>query len=151
MTESRALLVNQAIREFARAQVINVASKKHKRIFRIDPHFRLYDELKDLVMESEWYRGDDEITRLVKRISNMNLAILTGIFTFQPQLTVDLLFVGENINRSQLIRILNEIEKLVGQEVNYAALDPKEYEYRRLMNDRFIRDVLDHPHLTVFD
>ena len=30
-------------------------------------------------------------------------------------------------------------------------MDEDEYEYRQHMHDRFIRDILDNPHLVVFD
>ena len=74
---------------------------------------------------------------------------MSGIFTLQPQLPLDLLVVGEDINRARLQRVLADIKKLVGEEINFAVLDAKEYEYRRMMNDRFVRDVLDYPHLIL--
>ncbi len=150
VTGAKNPLLVQALREFTRAQVLNMASRRHTRFFRINPYFRLYDELEDLVAESE-EKAEDQVSKILKRIPNLKLAILSGIFTLEPQLPVDLLVVGEGINHLRLQKTLAEIEKLTGQEINYSVMNTEEYEYRQLMNDRFIRDILDYPHLVVFN
>lgn len=142
--------IQKVLREFVRAQVVEAAHKKQKRFFRINPHFRLYEELEDLLPSSE-FDAEDEVSRLVKKIPNVNLAILSGIFTFQPQLGVDLLLVGDGLNRFRVSRVLEEVQKLAGQEVNYAMMKEEEYKSRQMMSDRFMRDILDHPHLVILD
>lgn len=139
--------LKQALKEFEKVHLVNTASKRRKKYYRINPHFWLYDELRDLVSEEDLLT-EDEVGRILKKIPHLKLAILSGIFTLAPHLPVDLLLVGEGINRLRLQRILAEIEKLIGQEINYTILDQKEFEYRRMMNDRFIRDILDYPHIV---
>lgn len=148
LSGSRKPAVDQALREFVRMQAVATAAKRQKRFFRINPHFRLYGEVEDLVGKEEWDLEDPVVEKL-KQIPNLKLAVLSGIFTLQPLLPIDLLLVGQSIDRLRLQRILGEIEKFVGVEINYSVLDPEEYEYRRMMNDRLIRDVLDYPHMIV--
>lgn len=150
MTDGGIRHITEAMREFVKSQIVNSAAKNKQRYFRINPHFSLFDELRDLVGEAA-YEGEDEVAKLLARIPNVKLAILSGIFTLQPQLPLDLLAVGEDINRARLQRVLADIKKLVGEEINFAVLDAKEYEYRRMMNDRFVRDVLDYPHIILRD
>lgn len=150
MSGGRKGQILEALREFLKTQVVDVGTKKQKRFFRINPHFRLYGELEDLMNENGG-KVEDLAAKKLKQIPNLKLAILSGVFTLEPQLPVDLLLVGDGISRLKLPRILTEIEKLVGQELNYAVMDPGEYEYRRMMNDRLIRDILDYPHAVVFN
>lgn len=150
MTRAKNSQIQKVLREFARSQIVEFANKKQRRFFGINRHFRLYEELEDLVPLGE-RNVEDEVERLVKRIPNVKLAVLSGIFTFQPKLNIDLLLVGNGLNRIRIAQVLSEIQKLVGQEVNYALMNGEEFESRQMMSDRFVRDVLDHPHLTILD
>lgn len=136
------------LRELARAEVLQVAAKKHQRYFRINPRFKLYDELKDLVGEQR-LPAADEVSKRLKRLTRAKLIVLSGIFTLAPHLPADLLVVGDDINRRTLLKIILEIEKLAGQEINYTVMDRGEYDYRRTMNDRFLRDIFDYNHIVV--
>lgn len=150
MTKGSGSGLHQALRELARTDAILVAAKRNKRYFRINPHFHMSDELKDLVWENK-QDFEDEIGKRLKGLDNLKLIALCGIFTMQTHLNVDLLLVGERINRIKLGKVLAEIKKLVGQEINYAVMNRREYEYRKSMSDRLIRDVLDHPHIVVLN
>lgn len=148
MTETSLRQITDAMREFSRAQIVSAAAKKKQRYYRINPHFPLHDEIRDLAGDGE-YDGEDQVAKQVLRIPNVRLAILSGIFTLHPQLPLDLLLVGDDINRLRLQKALGEIRKIVGEEVNFAILTTTEYEHRRMMNDRFVRDVLDYPHIIL--
>lgn len=138
-----------ALKELVRADVIQSAVKKQQRYFRVNPRYKLYDELKDLVSDHR-LSSEDEISKLLKRVSGARLAILSGIFTFESHLSADALIVGE-INRKSFYKIISEIEKLAGQEINYTIMDREEYEYRKTMSDRFLRDIFDHNHIVVIN
>ena len=150
MTKGSGSGLSKALRELARTDAILVAAKRSKRYFRINPHFHMLAELKDLSSENR-QDFEDEIGKKLKSLDNLKLVILCGIFTMQTHLNVDLLLVGERINRIKLGKILADIKKLVGQEINYAIMNKQEYEYRKSMSDRLIRDVLDHPHIVVLN
>lgn len=148
MTEASSAAVQQTLREFVKMQVVASAGKAERRCWRINHRFRLYDELWDLLRGGEYSNVQDEVVKILKRLPNVQLAILTGIFSLEPQISADLLLVGEQINRLRLEQILMDIQKWVGQEINFSLMSPEEYEYRQMMNDRFIRDILDHAHLV---
>lgn len=142
--------LNQALKELVRAQAVNAAAKGVKRYYGINRHFRWFDELHDLAYDPD-FEVHDEVSERVKRIPNLKLALITGIFTAQPQLPADMLLVGAKVNRPRLQRVVADLERLTGSEINYILLTPEEYEYRRMMNDRFVRDILDYPHLVIFN
>lgn len=149
-TGGAAGVVNQSLREFVSHNVLTTTSRRKKLFFRINPRFSLHDELRDLATDFAGYK-EDFVSKKLKNLTGAKLIVLSGVFTHEPQLPCDLLVVGENINRSRLARIVAEVEKLVGVEVNYTIMDRAEYNYRRNVSDRFIRDILDYPHIMVVD
>ncbi|MBI4050321.1 MAG: hypothetical protein HY398_02630 [Candidatus Doudnabacteria bacterium] len=140
----------RVLRELARGEALRLATRRGKRFFQINSYFPLYDELQDLVA-GEKPEPRDQVSQLLRRIDRIRLAVLSGIFTGEPHLPVDLLLVGDDLRRSRIAKIIAEIEKLIGQEINYVIMDPEEYDFRRTMSDRLVRDVIDNRHVVVFN
>jgi len=139
--------VNNCLHEFARADVVRSVFRKQKRCYKVNSHFHLYQELRDLLKETRPH-FEDLISKKLKKFPGLELAVLSGIFVLYPKLPVDILLVGTRISRKRLDKFLGEIEKLTGFDINFAVLSVKEYKYRKIMNDRFVRDILDYPHLV---
>lgn len=148
LTGGNKVKARDSLREFWEMGVVSAAAKQKRRYFRINPHFRLFDELRDLVVEED-LEIDDEVIGKIRKLPNLRFAVLSGVFTLEPQLSVDLLLVGKDINKLRMQKLLSEIEKIIGEEINYCILNEDEYEYRQNMSDRFIRDLLDHPHIII--
>lgn len=80
---------------------------------------------------------DDDL----KALGNVELALLTGQFTRDETSGVDVLLVGD-INATQLEKYMAELEKKEGKELRYTVMTPKQFTYRRQVNDRFLSLVL---------
>ena len=138
------------VKELLGAEVLALTYRKRSRLLRVNSRFPLYQELDDLVGKE--FGGElDAVSKLLKKLPNAKLIILTGMFSFQPHLPTDILIVGRQIGKIRLQNLLAEIEKLTDQEVCYTLMDDNEYEYRRMMNDRFVRDILDNSHVVVLN
>lgn len=142
--------VSTVTRELARAGIVSVSKRKQNRFFRVNRRYTLYQELADMVRK-EFDESGDIVAKTLRRLPNARLVVLTGIFTSEPQLSTDILIVGKDVSRIRLQRLLKEVEDLTGQEINYTIFNEDEYEYRRLMNDRFVRDILDNSHIVVLN
>jgi len=138
----------ETVRDLTRTEVVRVGQRNRLRLYQVNHRFPLYQELTDL-LQDEIHDREDLVSGLIQKLPHVKLVLLSGCFTMQPNLPVDLLVVGDHIGRLRLERLLSEIEKITGAEVVYAVMSDSEYEYRRLMNDRFVRDILDYPHLLV--
>lgn len=92
----------------------------------------------------------DELFVAIRRLGDIRAAFLSGIFTGQPQLPVDILLVGK-VNLKKLDQFLLACEKMMGQEINYSIMSPEEFKTRRNTFDRFIKDIFDYRHLVVVD
>lgn len=82
----------------------------------------------------------DEISRL-KKIGNVELALLTGQFTRDEAVGIDFLVVGD-INQAKLNKYISELEASEGKEIHFVSMDSKEYDYREQINDRFLTTVI---------
>ncbi|OGE79553.1 MAG: hypothetical protein A2751_00470 [Candidatus Doudnabacteria bacterium RIFCSPHIGHO2_01_FULL_46_14] len=143
-------VAGEAVRELVRSEVLSTGTKSRQRLFRVNTRFSLYQELEDL-LSSDAKRDYDQVSKILKKLPNAKLVIVSGVFTMQPNLPLDLLVVGDNISRIRLTSLLKEVEKITGMEIVYAVMSVEEYEYRRLMSDRFVRDILDYPHLAIIN
>jgi hypothetical protein len=93
---------------------------------------------------------EDELFVAIRKLGEIRAAFLSGIFTGQPQLPVDILLVGK-VNLKKLDLFLSACQKLMGQEINYSIMSPEEFQTRRNTFDRFIKDIFDYRHLVVID
>ena len=150
MTRGSIRLVSECLRELTAAEVTEAATKKGRRYYRLNPYFPLLHELRDLVFDPK-PRYDDGVAKLLRQLPEARMIVLSGVFTLAPHLPVDILLIGDMMNRQKLLRTMEEIEGLTGQEVNYALLGRSEYQERLYMNDRLLRDVLDNPHIVVLN
>lgn len=83
-------------------------------------------------------------TNLVERIQKLGsvqLAILTGSFTRDTSVPVDILLVG-SITKAKASRFISELEKEENRELTYVVLKRDEFDYRNDVNDRFLAKVM---------
>lgn len=119
-------------------------SKRHN-AYLINKNFPLYRELRELVINSSIASRKKLIDR-VKRIGRIRLVVLAGIFLRNDNARIDLLIVGDDISRAKLKHFLANLESELGTALRYAVMSTDEFQYRRNMYDRFLRDILEFPH-----
>ncbi|MEX2368772.1 MAG: helix-turn-helix domain-containing protein [Candidatus Paceibacterota bacterium] len=106
---------------------------------------KLRDPLHRIILMHQKVTPDDIADRL-RKVGDVSLLILSGIFTGARNRPIDVLIVGKNIDKAKLSRALAQIEKNYGTELCYTHLPEDEFSYRFNVYDRLIRDVLDYPH-----
>lgn len=79
--------------------------------------------------------------KALKAIGNVELALLTGVFTRDDTVGVDFLVVGD-INQTQLDKYVADFEVKEGKEIRYTSMTPADYRYRKQINDRFLATVI---------
>lgn len=113
--------------------------------FAVNPSFDFYDELQSLVLKSSPTSKEKMLKRLMK-IGRIKLALIGGVFLNCENYRVDLFLVGDDLSQKKLKTFLADMEAEVGKEIEYAAMETKEFDYRFHMFDRFVRDILEKPH-----
>ena len=113
--------------------------------YAVNPQFDFYNELRTLVLKSSPTSKEKMLKRILK-LGRIKMALISGVFLNTENSRVDLFLVGDNISQRKLGNFLADMESEVGKEIEYAAMDSKEFEYRFHMFDRFVRDILEKPH-----
>lgn len=114
-------------------------------IYYTNEAFPLLEELRNLIAKYSFtYRKS--LLKKVHELGKVKLAVISGIFINSDRSRTDLLIVGDNLKRGRMDKFLSHLELELGKSLQYTVMDSKEFEYRKTMYDRFLRDILEFPH-----
>lgn len=125
------------------------SSGAEKKYYCVNKDFILFEDLKALLAKSQVLYRDNIVNKL-KKLGNIKLLILTGVFVNNFSSSIDILIVGK-VNKEKLAKIINELEKELGREINFALMSSIEFRYRREIMDIFVYDVLEGEKIVVID
>lgn len=141
--------LNGLLREFLRDSMIKQFTRDHTKLYIVNPRHKLLPEISSALKKGQ-KPYEDELFLAVQKLGEVKAAILSGAFTGQPQLPVDLLLVGK-ISLAKLDTFLKQCKTMMGFDINYSIMTPEEYKIRSDTFDRFIKDISDYPHIVVVD
>lgn len=126
------------------------AKKKKVRGWLLNDTFSYLQPLQNFLIKTSLLQ-DKEIIKKISRIGRIRLLIISGVFIQEWESRVDLLIVGDGLNRTKLESTIKGIEAEVGKELAYAAFETSDFQYRVGMYDKLIRDILDYPHRKIIN
>ncbi len=115
-----------------------------------NPQFKYLRAIKDVFSATTGLSVEDLVKRLGQG-SKMKLVITSGVFVENPEGRLDLLIVGDKLDKEALDKAIHGIEKTLGRDLRYATLETADFTYRISVYDRLIRDVLDYPHIKILN
>jgi predicted nucleotidyltransferase len=127
--------------------------------YEVNPKYEYYEQLrsffttmpvksKDPVVKET--REEDKIIKRLRSTGQVSYAFLTGSFARDSRTNIDIFVVGD-VNKARLAKVVAELEKEMGRELNYSALTPDEYDYRLSLNDRFVNNLLEAKKIVIID
>jgi hypothetical protein len=135
--------------EFMEDSMLKQFSRGKDKLYIINLKHKLLPEIKaSLVRNQKPY--EDELFSAITKLGDVKAAVLSGAFTGQPQLPVDLLLVGK-VSLTKLDKFLTQCKTMMGIDINYSIMTPDEYKLRVNTFDRFIKDIFDYQHIVVVD
>lgn len=123
--------------------------KKKVNGYGMDPSFPYLSALRSLVTEIAI--GKEDVAARFRNCGQMKLIIVSGIFLDEADSRLDILLVGDKLKKPIIEGVLRRLEAELGKELTYGILESAEFDYRYGIYDKFIRDVLDYPHLVVLN
>lgn len=128
------------------------APKKKKRVsgWTLNQDFLYLRELQALLIGTAPREAEDVVKRL-RKVGSIKAIVVAGVFVHHWDGRLDLLIVGENVNKRQLSTIVKDVEAGLGREIRYAVFGTQDFRYRLGIYDRLVRDVLDYPHQIFVD
>jgi hypothetical protein len=123
--------------------------KKKVNGYGLNVSFPYLTPLKSLVTEIAL--GKEDVAGRFKNCGQMKLIIVSGIFIDEADSRVDILIVGDKLKKPVIEGVLRRLEAELGKELTYGVMETVDFEYRFGIYDKFIRDIIDYPHLVVLN
>jgi hypothetical protein len=143
------LVLKPTLKDLVKMQFLNVLEKTGVKYYQVNKGFNLYPELVGLLRKTKTAPAD-MLARAVGTLGECKLAAITGVFVGKPRVETDLLLVGK-VSPAKLKKVLALAEKLAEQEVSYTIFTQQEFDYRKIMNDRFVKNVMENNPVLVID
>jgi len=125
-------------------------TKKHIFGLQLNQSFPHLEEIERLLTVSASLKNEDIISK-IKKVGNIKLVVLSGIFIRESDSVVDILIVGDKIKKHVVESALGSIEAELGKELTYAFFETNDFKYRIGVYDKFIRDIFDYPHKKIIN
>jgi predicted nucleotidyltransferase len=113
------------LNRFEEAGLLHSLRDGNKKIYQANRSHPLFGDIHSIIMKEAGI--DRVIEKVIHRIGNLICVYLTGDFARgKDSPVIDLILVGENIDREYLARKVVQAEELVGRKVSYVVLHPDE-------------------------
>lgn len=113
--------------------------------YELNQDFSFYPELKNLIAKSNISPQCRSLER-IRKIGNMKLAAISGVFINYPKSKADMILVGEGVSKAKLKNLMDSLEAEIGKEINFVLMTLEEFKYRLNMLDKFVLEFLEGPH-----
>ena len=115
------------LNRFEEAGLLHSLRDGNKKVYQANCSHPLFSDIHNIVMKESGI--DRVIEKVINRIGDLVSVYLTGDFARgKDSPVIDLILVGNNIDREYLTRKVVQAEELVGRKVSYIILDPGEAE-----------------------
>jgi hypothetical protein len=143
--------INSVRRELANLLSIGIIKSEeadNRLYYEVNQTYQHYESLKAIFSGKKGAKKVDvqivaeagPASKIVE-LGSVELALLTGGFTRDNKVGVDLIIVGD-VNRTKLGHFIDAMQAEENREIDYVVLSPEDFDYRRDVNDRFISDVM---------
>ena len=113
------------LNRFEQADMLKSFSRGNKKIYHANTGHPLFTDIHNLIMK---YVGFDRLVdKVISKTGKLDSAYLTGDFARgKDSPVVDLLLVGENIDKIYLLKLVEKGEEMISRKIRYMILHPSE-------------------------
>jgi hypothetical protein len=131
---------------------IKLKNKKNKKefVYTFNEKFEFKSEFYS-ILSSKNEKETDILPTRFKKSGKIDLFIVSGFFINSKNSILDILIVGNNLNKNKIEEEVSKIESEIGRELIYTFFNTEDFLYRAHMYDKLIRQVLDGEHTTLLD
>ena len=119
------------LNRFENAGLLNSDFEGNKKIFKANTSHPLFPDIQSIVKKTV---GIDKIVdKVVMNLGDVEQAYITGDFAQgKDGQTIDILLIGNNLNKEYLLELITRAEEIVGKKIRYLILQKEEaIEYLR--------------------
>lgn len=119
-----------------------------KKYYQANDQFPLFEDLRNVMRKVGILMNKSLVDGLQKE-GELSLVLLTGRFVDAAAILTDVLIVS-TCTPDVVASAIADFERDLGREVNYTALSPEEYRYRKEVGDRFLQAIFQEKHAVLF-
>ncbi len=138
-------LARKEINNLVKIKFLILRKKVKKNYYYANRDFVFYNELRKLIFKTN-PTSSDKIKLQVMKLGQIRFVLISGILINSDKGRIDIVIIGEHINKTKLKNFLSDVEAEVGKNINYSCMTTDEFRYRKNMFDKFIIDVFEDPH-----
>ena len=138
-------LVRREINNLVKIEFLVLRKKEKKSYYCVNRDFIFYDELKRLIFKAN-PTSSDKIKSQVEKLGQIRFVLISRVLINSEKGRIDIVIIGEHINKMKLNNFLSDIEAEVGKDISYSCMSTDEFRYRKNMFDKFIIDIFEDPH-----
>jgi len=150
--------INSVRRELSNMLGINIITSDtadNKLYYEVNQRYEYYVPLRAIfgdrsVEATGTVESRDSWKDLISGLPGVRLVLMSGVLVHGSTSSVDMLLVG-NVSPLRVKKVIKDIEKLEGRELNYSVLSYDEFYYRLSVRDRFITEILNGKHSVLLD
>lgn len=121
-----------------------------KKYYKINEDCLFLDDLKNLFLKAKVFAKNNVFNNLEEYSEGIIFAVLLGKFVNDRESSIDLLIVGDVPSR-KLEKLVKELEKQIGEEINYSLMKEEEFMYRQQIVDKFLYKILENNKIVLID
>ena len=118
------------LNKFEEAGLLHSELDGNKKLFRANTKHPLFRDIHNILLK---YIGFDKILKVIHKLGNLDKVFVTGAFARGlDHPVIDLIFVGEDLNKNYLMKLVDKAERLINRRIRYMVMTHKEFmDYRR--------------------
>lgn len=150
--------INSVRRELANMMSIGIITSEtddHKLYYEVNQRYEHYVPLRAIFADqhveavaptgpvSNWHEA-------LRQLPGLRLLVIAGVLVKGSTSSVDVLIVGD-APAPKLKKLMKEVEKAEGRDLNYSVLSYDEFYYRLSVRDKFITEILNGKYTVLVD
>lgn len=114
------------LNRFEKAGLLSTSTSGNKKIFRANTSHPLFKDIHNLLLK---YIGFDQIVdKVVTKLGDVKMVFITGDFARGLDSNImDLLFIGDSIDKEYLMKLINKSEGLIKRKIKYLVYTTQEF------------------------
>ncbi len=123
------------LNKFEKAGLLTSEMKGNKKMYRANIRHPLFKDIHNMLLKQIGF--DQIINRVVNKLGNVQLAYVTGDFAQGiDNDIIDLLFVGDDLNKKYLLKLIEKTEGLIDRKIRYVIFGAEEFDvYKKRLSD----------------
>jgi len=127
------------LNRFEKAGLLTSAIKGNKKMFRANTEHPLFRDIHNLLMKHIGF--DHIVEKVINKLGDIKMVFILGDFARGlDRRIIDLMFVGNNIDKEYLIRQVDRAEKMIKRKIRFLVAG--ESDYLDLLNEHKKSEIL---------